>query len=116
MNQFGNEPVIENGQLIITGKQVPFQYPIAEMLNFPEVIVVRLEVPPRSRFNENIFGVGYDGKVLWQIVPQQHIREDSPYTGINYEPDNKAGCYNWDSTLYIIEPETGKVIDKQFLK
>jgi hypothetical protein len=32
--------------------------------------------------------LGYDGKVLWQILPQQHIREKSPYTGINYEPGN----------------------------
>jgi hypothetical protein len=116
MSQNINTPLIKNDEISIGGKKVGFSYPIAQMLEFPEVIVIRLEVPPDSRFNENVFGIDYDGKTLWQIPPQQHIREDSPYTNINYEQDDKAGCYNWDSTLYIVEPRTGKIIDKHFLK
>jgi hypothetical protein len=38
VNQIDNEPIIENGQLIVAGRQIPFQYPIAEIMNFPKAI------------------------------------------------------------------------------
>lgn len=107
---------IKKGELVLKGgKIVSFNYPVRETLNFPEVIIVLLDVPPKANFNENVYGVSYDGKVLWQVSPYRHLGSDSPYTGINYESD-KAGLYNWDSTLYVVEPETGQLINKRFVK
>lgn len=116
MNQITKFSSITDGQLIIGDKQIEFPYPIAEMLEFSEIIVVRFEVPPKSGLNENVFGVNYDGEVVWQIPQQIHVREDSPYTSINRENYNEVGCYNWDATLYIVNSMTGKVVGKEFLK
>lgn len=116
MNKTASEYKIEDNKLILTsGKIVSFKYPIRETLNFSEIIIVLLNVPPKANFNENVYGVSYNGKVLWQVLPQRHLSSDSPYTGMNYE-GNKAGLYNWDSTLYIVEPKTGQVINKRFVK
>jgi len=116
MSQTTSQYNIVDGRLVLSnGREVSFPYPVAESLNFPHAIVVRLDVPPKAHFNENVFGISYDGKILWQVLPQQHVREESPYTSISYE-GSKAGLYNWDATLYVVEPTTGKVVDKQFLK
>lgn len=107
---------IENGKLLfVDGKTVSFDYSIQQELNFPGVIVVLLNIPTGEIFNENVFGVSFDGEVLWQVAPQRYLGDDSPYTGMNYE-DGKAGLYNWDSTLYVVEPMTGELISKRFVK
>jgi len=106
---------IENGKLLFAdGKTVSFDYSIQQELNFPGVIVVLLNIPTGEIFNENVFGVSFDGEVLWQVAPQRYLGDDSPYTGMNYE-DGKAGLYNWDSTLYVVEPMTGELISKRFV-
>lgn len=116
MNKIKNQYKIEQNKLITAnGQIINFDYPIAETLDFPEVIIARLNIPPKANFNENVFGISYEGKILWQILPQQHLDDDSPYTGMNYENGN-AGLYNWDATLYIVNPLTGQVITKQFVK
>jgi hypothetical protein len=116
MNQITKLSSTNDRQIVIGDKPVEFPHPVAEMLEFPETVVVRLEVPPKSGLNENVFGINYNGKLVWQIPQQEHIREDSPYTGINREKDNKVGCYNWDATLYIVNSTTGEIVSKEFLK
>jgi len=107
--------VLGNTLIFQSGGKVIFDYPIGETLDFQDAIVVRLELPLGVIFNENVFGLSYDGKVLWQISKQKHIEEDSPYTQLSYQND-KAGLYNWDASLYIAEPVTGEVIEERFLK
>lgn len=107
---------VKSGELLLAnGRTVSFDYPIRQTLNFPNVIIVLLNIPTGKIFNENVFGVSCDGEVLWQVAPQRYLGDDSPYTGMNYE-DDKAGLYNWDSTLYVVEPLTGELISKRFVK
>lgn len=116
MNYVTGKYKVENGELLLAnGKTVRFDYPIRQIVEFPNVIVVLLNIPTGKIFNENVFGVSCDGMVLWQVAPQRHLGDDSPYTGMNYEGD-KAGLYNWDSTLYVVEPMTGDLVSKRFVK
>ncbi len=116
MNQTSNTyNVLDNKIIFQNGKEVAFDYPIGETLDFQDVIVLRLKLPLEVIFNENVFGLSRDGKILWQISKQKHIDEDSPYTQLSYQ-NNKAGLYNWDASLYIVEPFSGKVIEERFLK
>lgn len=105
----GNKVIFQNGE------EITFGYPIGETLDFQDVIVIRLELPLGVVFNENVFGLSCDGEILWQISKQKHIGEDSPYTQLSYQ-NGKAGLYNWDASLYIVEPNTGEVIKERFLK
>ena len=48
-----------------SGATTDFEHPIGETIDFGDVIVVRLEAPHESQpYNENVFGVAKDGKVL----------------------------------------------------
>ncbi|MDQ3323476.1 MAG: hypothetical protein M3525_13755 [Acidobacteriota bacterium] len=116
MNQTSNTyDVLDNKIIFQNGEEVTFDYPIGETLDFKDAIVLRLKLPSGVIFNENVFGLSHNGKILWQISKQKHIDDDSPYTQLSYQ-NNKAGLYNWDASLYIIEPTTGKVIEERFLK
>ncbi len=96
-------------------RQLQFDYPIGEVLEFGEVIVVRLEVPVGTVYNENVFGVSCDGKVVWQVEKREWVRRESPYTGLSRK--EKMVClYNYEGFLVCLDPFTGQVIKEEFTR
>ena len=61
----------ENNSLIISvgndKKTVKFLSPIKQIEQFDKVIIVRVHPKTDNFLNENIFGVSYDGEIIWQI-------------------------------------------------
>lgn len=100
----------ENGKKIIN-----FQSPIEQIEQFDEIIVVMVYPKTNNFLNENLYGVSYDGKILWQVEKIEHVDRDSPYTGMG-EENGLLGAYNWDGFDYLIDPKTGKILDKKFVK
>lgn len=96
-------------------KIIKFKYPINKIQKFDNCLVVIIEPPLKTVFNENVFGVSYEGKLLWQIENINHMNIDSPYTGIS-EKDGLLIAYNWDGFDYTIDPKNGRIIDKKFVK
>ena len=96
-------------------KIVEFPYPIVAIQEFDDFIVVLIDPFMKIIFNENIFGVSYEGKITWQIEKTDHLNMDSPYTGIGKE-EKLLAAYNWDAYDYLIDPKTGKVISKEYVK
>lgn len=94
-------------------KIISFAYPIRQVIKFNDCLVVRLESDIGQIYNENVFGISNEGKVLWQIEPMPHVYNDSPYTGLGQE-GNSAKLSNWDGTDLIIEPYTGRIIKKSY--
>ena len=91
-----------------------FKYDIDTVLIFDSCIVVMIEPPvPRVTYNENIFGVSFDGKILWQIEKTEHLYEGSRYTNMVRENDLLL-AYNWDGFDYLVNPATGKIISMEF--
>lgn len=108
---------IDNNKLKLLSSQgeiiINFNFLIRQVIKFDDCFVVRLEPDTGQVYNENVFGISNDGKVLWQIEPMQHVYNDSPYTGLGKE-DDLAKLSNWDGTDLIIEPYTGKIIKKNY--
>lgn len=106
---------IENKKLklidIANEKIILFAFPIRQIIQFPNCFVVRLEPDVGQIYNENVFGVSNEGKMLWQIESMPHVYEDSPYTGLGQDGD-LAKLSNWDGTDLLIEPYTGKILKK----
>ncbi len=94
---------------------VQFSFEIKQVENFGDLLVVRLKVPVGITYNENVFGVSYDGRILWQIEKLKYIYKDSPFTGMVREGDYIKLC-NWDGTDLIVDPNTGKIISKGYSK
>lgn len=107
--------ITENKLTLKSGHTVAFDYPIQESLGFEQAIVLLLDVPLGKSLNENVFGVAYDGKIIWRIEEKQLVYEDSPYTGIARK-GNKVVLYNWDGLELTVEPATGKIIEEEFSK
>ena len=49
-------------------RRVDFAWPIAQVIAFAEVFVVRVEPAPGAKDNENVFGVRSDGRIAWQGI------------------------------------------------
>ena len=110
---------INNSQLIIFLDsfvyQVELPYEIKQVEQFDNNLVVRLKIPLGIRFNENIFGISYEGKILWQIEPRKHPTSVSPYTNLAREGDS-VYVFNWDGTDLVLDPYTGKILKEGYSK
>lgn len=103
---------IDNG-LVRKMFQLPSAIKQIEILD--QVIAVRVHPEGVNFINENVFGISFEGKLLWQIEKVEHVDKDSPYTGLGRENDLLT-AYNWDGFDYLVEPKTGKIIDRKFIK
>lgn len=110
---------IEGINLIISThdsvKNVQFPFEVKQVESFETVLIVRLKIPVGTTFNENIFGVSSDGKILWQIKKMKYVYNDSPFTGMVRAGSNIKLC-NWDGTDLIVNPETGEIIQEGYSK
>lgn len=111
---------ISKGQLVLTNdknekKVMTFPYPVADVIQFPDFFVVRLEPAIKSRFNENVYGVDLEGKIAWQIARRDHVYEDSPYTAIAQEGE-LVKLFNWDGEELTVDPNSGRIIKKGYGK
>lgn len=114
-----NKYHIERNELIIDGNRIIFDFPIKDIIEIGDMLIVYLdlynEVIP---LEENIFGVSLiEKKIKWQIEKRKYPTGDipktrCPFVGISFK-DNKLRLYNWCSTILIVDPYTGKVLEEE---
>ena len=56
------------------GASVRFEYPIAQIAEFPEAIVVLVRSPADVIYNRNVFGISRGGQVLWQVPQYEWVK------------------------------------------
>jgi hypothetical protein len=81
-------------------------WPIVQVLEFAEILVVRIEPPPGIRFNENVFGILGDASIGWQVAKRDYVYDDSPYTDLIRCEENLK-LMNWDGLELLVNPMTG---------
>jgi hypothetical protein len=92
------------------GVRVTFPFPVAEFVEFRDVVVARLAVPIGKIFNENVFGVSARGDIIWQIKRRKYVYENCPYMNLSRSNSNIM-AHNWDCLDLVLDPKTGAVID-----
>ena len=107
----GKQLIIKNNET----RLVKLPSKIEEIIEFDDVIVVRVYPQNKEFINENIFGVSYFGEILWQIKPIKHVFKKSPYTSI-FKKGNSVKAHNWDGTDLIIKPFTGDIKKEEYSK
>ena len=90
-------------------KETSFAWPIAQVIEIEEVLVVRVEPRVGATDNQNVFGVGLDGSLLWQVARQLHSYKDSPYTNISTVSEGVL-LSNWDGTQLVLAPTDGVIL------
>jgi hypothetical protein len=101
--------VAGNQVTLASGATATFPFPVADAINFKDVVVVRLEPPRGTIFDENVFGIEADGHTIWQIQPEYPPTQDASWGGLE-ERDGNAVVSNWESKICYIDPKTGKVV------
>ncbi len=110
MNRFA----IERERILFdNGKEIAFAQTITKALDFGNAIVIMLDVPQGTIFNENVYGIDRDGNILWQVSKEKYVYEDSPYTDIQLA-GNAVVLYNWDGLRLSVEPATGRILKKEY--
>jgi hypothetical protein len=99
---------VEKNILKVKSEEVQFDWPIAEIVAFNDILVVRVEPDPGVCFNENVFGVSANGEIVWAVEKLKHVYGDSPYTKI-IAKDEHVKLFNWDGDELLVDPFTGKI-------
>jgi hypothetical protein len=93
-----------------SGYVTHFPFPVGECVPFNDVLVVRLEVPRDTIFNENIYGLDYSGNVIWQIKPVYPDTEDGTWGSIQHIGQIVVAC-NFRGLWMSIRQLTGEIIE-----
>ncbi len=106
-----------NGKTLFLSQNIElsFKYNIRKAVSFDTLVVVLLEVPSGTVFNENIFGVSHYGKILWQIEKSIPGGADSPYIDIK-ESSHGLDAYNWSGIRVRVSLDDGVILDKRVTK
>jgi hypothetical protein len=106
-----NNKILLNGDLLKS-----FDFEIKEFVEFENVILVCLnyfDVP----FNENIFALDYNGRIIWQISKYTPIEgTKSSFVGLNKESENSCWAVNWDGTSLLLDVNTGNILKDKWVR
>jgi len=94
------------------GTIVTFAYPIAQSLLFYDVLVVRLEIPFDTIYNENVFGIDLSGNIRWQISPCYAKTEDGAFGDLS-AVRGLVVVSNYRGLVVYLNPRTGEVRHKE---
>jgi hypothetical protein len=103
------ESIQGNGIVLASGAVAAFPFPVADAIEFDDVIVVRVQPPRGTIFNENVFGIQRNGRQIWQIQREYPPTEDVPWGGLENR-NGEAWLSNWQSRLVWVNPNTGAVL------
>ncbi len=97
---------------LASGAEVAFPFPIGNAIEFGDVTVVRLEPPRGTIFNENVYGLAPDGRILWQIQPEYPPTHPAAWRGLEAS-DGQVVLSNAESQVRYVDPKTGAITHRE---
>ena len=108
---------VKEGSVFIANRSIGLPYPVGEVVECRDAIVVRVEPPAGVIFNRNVFAFTAQGDLLWQIEESPHGTEkDKPYVGILVSQDGSLVVANWIGVDYLVNVKSGSITTKAFNK
>jgi hypothetical protein len=96
-NQADDKYTVKANQLGIGGTAITFDFPIVQVVEVSGMLIVRLEKPFRTFYNENVFGVSLtEKKIKWQVAKLRYTtgEVDCPFIDILIF-EGKLRLNNW---------------------
>src|SRR5438067_12901695 len=76
--------IVQGKELIIGESMLQFDFPIDCCVEIARMVIVLLQVPPKVKYDENVFGVSLSEKqIKWQIEKRNYKLQ--PFTKIPCE-------------------------------
>ncbi|GAB4271365.1 MAG: hypothetical protein Tsb0018_03480 [Opitutales bacterium] len=103
----------------VNGKKVTFDLNVDTVLEKDAILMILLygggEQPTcKTYHSRNIFGVNAEGEIVWQVEAPTKDPVDL-YTQLT-ESEGKIIAGSWSCFLCHIDPQTGRILDKEFTK
>jgi hypothetical protein len=107
----------EHNNLIINGLKLTFMQPIIEVDKTKIGYLVMVDSEPGHN-DRNIFLVGFDGAVKWQIerFNANYPPGEQAYLGAFIDQEGVLWANNRQSYTVRLDPETGKILEEIFTK
>src|SRR5579864_3982222 len=93
------------------GKRHQFATEIVEALDFEEAIVVRL-ASAQPVVSQNIFGLDYQGNLMWKIPSARSFDARSPYISLSRN-GSFVEAVNWDGHIVTLHPKLGYIVSEE---
>jgi len=99
------------------GRIAEFDFLIKKAMTFNHYIIVLLDIPSRSSYNQNVFAINYKGRILWQIdgLEIHSLTPCCPFISIEIR-NRELVCLNACGFRFTVNPATGKVTSQVFTK
>ncbi|WP_144389549.1 hypothetical protein [Pigmentiphaga sp. NML080357] len=91
------------------GEDIVFPKCIVQIAAFERTLAVLIEPDPRHGA-ENVYGIGLDGTILWQIAPRSYPSQAGPYVDLEAR-GNHLAVWNAYGTTLLMRPVTGRLVD-----
>ena len=95
------------------GKVLNFDFPIMKTFIHNDLVIVLLNIPPKTIFNENVYGINKDGELLWQIGKTEKDTENCPFIDMHINDKGGLILRNWCHLNYEIDSLTGHVLSTE---
>lgn len=112
MNQ-NNRYTIKGNKLTIGDNTIKFDFLIKKFVEIDDMLVIRLEIPPKTISNENVFGISLmEKKIKWRVAKLKYSTgTDCPFVDIKLH-NNKLYLYNWCDIYLIVDSLTGEILER----
>lgn len=100
--------VVEGNCIRLPGRPggIQFSFPIGDVAETEEAIIVCLMVPEGRNCSENVYAIDREGNLLWRVKPQMFESRNGPYVAISSQGD-LLRLYTKDGRAYDLDPKTG---------
>jgi hypothetical protein len=114
MNEIDKKYSVQKNKLIIDGHVLLFDYKIGQCVEVEGMLIVLLEKPPKTIYNENVFGVSLaERKIKWQIAKLKYTTGGSSCSFIEaFIFEGKLRLNNWCNIYLIVNPLTGEILER----
>jgi hypothetical protein len=108
--------IVDNKIKFNNGKVIEFDFPIRKknVLIVDFIIILMIQTPAKSTFNNNVFAVSNTGNFLWQIDMNEPYfnGRNCPFVEMRLNESGNLLLFNWCSMAYVVNPITGIILDK----
>jgi hypothetical protein len=103
--------IVEGDRIRLPGKPggVRFDFPIGDVIETEEAIVICLDVPEGRKCSENVYAVDRDGNLLWRVWPRAQHSTHGAYVALSVQ-GSVVQLHARDGETYHVNSRNGSPI------
>lgn len=108
---------IDESQLRIGDTQLQFGVPIDKYIEYDGFVVIQLEnvMTDHTYFYQSVMAIDSDGSIRWKM-PKEPESNPKQYANIHTKDGTDLWVHHGYGFLFEVDPETGTILDREFVK